>query len=250
MSDYERPTREPVFNIPGVVVALLAIFAAIQAIRDSLLSPQQDLWVILTFAFIPVRYAMPAGAEPLPGGLGADLWTFLTYGFLHGGWLHLIVNGVWMLAFGSAVARRFGTVRFLAFSALATIGGAALHLALHFGEPVPVVGASAAISGQMAAAARFVFEPGAPLGGWRRAAPDWAYRRPATSLAGVVRNRQAMSFLGIWFGLNILFGVFNLPLLGGGGDAGIAWEAHIGGFLVGLVLFPLFDPVGRQPESA
>lgn len=241
-----RPAREPALNVPAVVVALAGLFIGIELIRSQFLTPAQDLQVILWFAFIPVRYAVPAGMAPLPGGLGADIWTFVTYSVLHGGWVHVAVNVVWMLAFGSAVARRFGVVRFLLLSVLAAIGGAALHLISNPGSMVPVVGASAAISGQMAAATRFVFEPGAPLGGWRFSDMNSAvcYRRPASTLFGVARNRQATSFIAIWFALNILFGAVSLPFLGNDG-AGIAWEAHIGGFLIGLLLFPLFDPVGR-----
>lgn len=241
------PPREPALNVPAAVLLLAGLFIGIELVRSELLSPAQDWQVILWFSFIPVRYAVPAGMAPLPGGTGAEIWTFLTYALLHGGWVHVLVNVVWMLAFGSAVARRFGAVRFLLLSAVAAVGGAGLHLIANPGSVVPVVGASAAISGQMAAATRFVFEPGAPLGGWRFSDMNSAacYRRPASSLFGVARNRQATSFIAIWFALNLLFGVVNLPFLGNDG-AGIAWEAHIGGFLIGLLLFPLFDPVGRK----
>src|SRR5262245_65853199 len=92
--------------------------------------------------------------DTLPSG-GADVWTFVTYAFIHADWTHLLVNSIWLLPFGSAVARRFGAVRFLAFFAVAAAAGAALHLATHAGEQFPMIGASAAISGTMAAAMRF-----------------------------------------------------------------------------------------------
>ena len=60
----------------------------------------------------------------MPGGLGADIWTFVTYAFIHGDWTHLGLNGVWLLAFGTPVARRFGMARFLAFFAVTAAAGA------------------------------------------------------------------------------------------------------------------------------
>lgn len=245
MTDFDpTPRREPVLNIPGSVLALTLVFVAIHLVRSEVLSVDQDIAVIVWAAFIPLRYAADAATIGLPHSIGVDLWTFLTYAFLHGSWMHLIVNAIWMLAFGSAVARRFGAARFLLFSAVCAIAGAALHLAFNFGSEAPVVGASAAISGQMAAAARFVFEPGGPLGG-RFNPRGGGYAAPAAPLSRVVRNSRAMTFLVIWFVLNIVFGTGLLPMPGAEGAA-IAWEAHIGGFLAGLLVFPLFDPVGRR----
>ena len=150
MLDVPRPPRPPIqneraINAPGVVIALIVLFALVQAVR-SILSPQMDFELIVRFSFLPLRYdAVTLNGEILPGGWGADIWTFVSYAFLHGDWVHLLVNAVWLLAFGSAVAWRFGAVRFLLFSLFCTIAGAATHLAFHFGEAVPVVGASAAI---------------------------------------------------------------------------------------------------------
>ena len=69
---------------------------------------------LLTFAFIPSRYdtSVVLGGV-LPGGFGAQLWTFVTYALIHADWTHYGVNAVWLLPFGSAVARRFGALRFL-----------------------------------------------------------------------------------------------------------------------------------------
>jgi len=242
--------REPAFNAPAAVLWLIAAFVAAHAWR-SLLSEGADIDVLLRFAFIPARYD-PASrfAADMLGGDGAKVWTFLTYAFLHGDWVHLTVNSVWMLAFGSAVAWRFGAPRFLLFSAITAVAGAATHLALHFGEPAPVVGASAAISGQMAAASRFIFEAGGPLGAFRQNGRG-AFLAPAEPFGRAVRRPQMIVFLLIWFGMNIVFGLSGLPI--GEEGATVAWEAHIGGFLAGLVLFPLFDPVprsrGRHPND-
>ncbi|GLK55838.1 membrane associated rhomboid family serine protease [Methylopila capsulata] len=240
--------RERAFNAPAVVIATIALFGAIHLWRV-FLSEDADIAVLLRFAFIPARYDPASPYLPgMLGGEGAKLWTFLTYALLHGDWTHLLVNSVAMLAFGSAVAWRFGPLRFLFFSALCAIGGAAAYLALHLDEPQPVSGASAAISGQMAAAMRFMFEAGGPLGAFRRRG-RLAFSAPAVPLAPALRNPQVLIFLLAWFGTNIVFGLGGMAIAGE--TAAIAWEAHIGGFLTGLVLFPLFDPkVARFRDRA
>lgn len=239
-----RPPREPVFNMPGVVVALSVLLVGIHAVRVWALDREQDLELLIYFAFMPARYdpTITAGYR-FPGGSAGDVWTFVTYGLLHGDFAHLAVNVFWLAAFGSAVARRFGVARFMVFSAVATIGGALFHLMFHFGEPVPMIGASAAVSGLMAAAARFVFSAGRSLHAFTAADSRW--RRPAPPLRVAIKDPRVMVFLGVWFGLNIIIGLGSGSFLGEG--ASIAWEAHIGGFLAGLFLFPLFDPVNAAP---
>ncbi len=232
--------REPLFNIPPVVVGVLAVLALIHAVRTYLLTHDQDTEVLLLFSFIPARYdsSVVLGGM-LPGGFGAEIWTFVTYSLLHASWIHYGVNAVWMLPFGSAVARRFGAIRFLAFFAVTAAAGAAMHLATHVGERYPMIGASAAISGTMAAAMRFAFQRGGPLG-LLRGDGDEAYRVPAIPLTHVLRDGRVVIFLVAWFGINLLFGLSSLSL--GGADEPVAWQAHIGGFLAGLLLFSWFDP--------
>jgi membrane associated rhomboid family serine protease len=238
---------EPIFNIPAVVIAVIAACVFVHLARVYMLSEEDDFEFLLTFAFLPVRYsASSALSGELPGGWGADIWTFVTYAFIHGNAAHLLLNSIWFLPFGSAVARRFGTVRFLAFFAATAAAGAALHLATNFGSEQPVIGASAAISGFMAAAARFAFQRGGPLD-LLRGGDDAAYRVPAVPLVTALRDKRIVVFVGAWFGLNILFGIGTLAMPGM--DQAIAWQAHIGGFLAGLLLFALFDPIAAsRPE--
>ncbi len=232
------PTRQPVFNIPPVIVTVLAVLLGIQAIRSFALSSDADLRIILDFAFIPIRETSPeAVSTVIPGG-GARLWTFVTYALLHGGWAHVGFNALWLAAFGSPLAWRFGTTRFLLFSAAGAIAGALLHLAIYPSEITPMVGASAAISAHMAGASRFVFAAGGPM--WR-AEGVAAYRLPAAPLGAIVRDRRVMTFLAIWFGLNLIFGIGAVSQ--GITSGAVAWDAHVGGFIAGLLLFPLFDPV-------
>ncbi len=239
--------REPVFNIPPVVVALLAVMALLHVVRTLALTDEHEVEFLLTFAFIPARYdASGVLGGALPGGFGAELWTFFTYSLIHADWTHLGVNAVWLLPFGSAVARRFGPARFLAFFAVTAAAGAGMHLLTHAGEQFPMIGASAAISGTMAAAMRFAFQRGGPLGFFRDGNVA-SYRVPAISLIGVFSDPRVLAFLAIWFGINILFGLGSLPLTGA--DQIVAWQAHIGGFIAGLVLFSWFDPAPHEPPS-
>jgi len=239
----DEPRREGMLNVPAVVVALLAVLVAVYGLVAWVLSPDAVTEFVLWFAFIPARYDPQVTPDLVfPGGFGADLWTFVTYALIHGDFSHLTLNGVWLLAFGSPVARRFGRLRFLAFMVATAVAGAAAHLAIHFGELLPMVGASASISGAMAAATRFAFQRGGPLGLWRD--EEAAYRVPAVPLLTCLRDPRVLAFLVAWFGINLLFGVgmFGMP----GIDQPIAWEAHIGGFLAGLIGFALFDPVPRS----
>ena len=68
---------------------------------------------------------------------------------------------------------------------------------------------------------------------------------PALPLLAVLRDPRVLVFLGVWFGLNLLFGLGSLGI--DGGEQAIAWQAHIGGFLAGLLAFALFDPVKAAP---
>jgi membrane associated rhomboid family serine protease len=237
--------REPLFNVPPVVAAVVGVLVLIHVGRMFLFSEQQDIEFLLSFAFIPARYDSSVVLDgALPGG-GADVWTFFTYALLHADWMHLGVNTVWLLPFGSAVARRFGAPRFLAFFAVTAAAGATLHLATHAGEQYPMIGASAAISGTMAAAMRFAFQRGGPLG-LLRDTEERTYRVPSLPLRGVLGDPRVLLFLVVWFGINILFGLGSLPILGI--DQTVAWQAHIGGFLAGLLLFSWFDPKPHFPQ--
>jgi len=240
-----RSSSEPIFNVPGVVAATIVVLVAIHGVREWGLSPDTDNDLLWLFAFVPVRYQSSVLGQGLfPGGTAADVWTFVTYAFLHGSWSHLILNSVWLLAFGTPVARRFGPVRFLLFFALTAAGGAVAHLAVHAGMRVPMIGASAAISGFMAAAMRFAFLRGGPLRLLGND-PEGAYRIPAQPLLTVLRDPRVLIFLAVWFGMNLLFGLGSLGV--DGSDQSIAWQAHIGGFMSGLLAFALFDPVKAAP---
>jgi membrane associated rhomboid family serine protease len=243
---FDQPRRERMLNVPAAIVVLLAVLGLVQLLLMFALTAEQTTEFLLLFAFIPARYDFSVLSDVAwPGGWAADIWAFVTYALIHADLSHLIFNAVWLLAFGSPVARRFGSLRFTAFMAMTAAAGAAVHLVTHFGELLPMVGASAAISGSMAAAARFAFQRGGPLEMWRDRAE--ACRVPAAPLSASLRDPRVIAFLLVWFGVNILFGVFSMGMPGV--EQAIAWQAHIGGFLAGLLAFAAFDPVPAAVDS-
>jgi membrane associated rhomboid family serine protease len=246
MAVFQR--SEPMFNVPPAVMATVGVLLLVHGVRMLLFDEVQDMQFLLTFAFIPARYGGGAIAGGLPGGFGADVWTFFSYAFIHASLLHIGLNIAWLLPFGTALARRFGAWRYTAFMLVTAAAGACAHLISHLGAMVPMIGASAAISGAMAAALRFVFQTGGPLHLWRERGDDSAYRIPAASLMATLRDPRFLMFLVAWIGLNALVGLGTISMAGGGQE--IAWQAHIGGFVAGLFLFNVFDPVPRKHGHA
>ncbi len=236
--------REPIFNLPSAIVSIVVLLTAIHSVR-LFLDPSTDLWVVFTFGFVPARYdpAFPYFGA-MPGGAGADVWTFVSYALLHGSWMHLGMNAVWMVAFGTPVLRRFGLARFLALSAASAVAGALLHMATHWGEVVPMIGASGAISGQMGAAVRFAFQRHVLFG--VSGDDDRRWKQPALPLTEAFRDVRVLAFVAVWFAVNFVFGTTQIVP---GEEAPVAWQAHIGGFLVGLLLFRIFDPAPPRPAS-
>lgn len=240
MTDIERP-REPVLNLPGALTAVLVLLIGIHLFRQ-ILPAESDFWMIITFGFVPGRYDAALAGDRFAeyGGSAAQVWTFVTYSLLHADFTHLAFNVLWLLPFGSAVARRFGAIRFFLFLIVASVAGAAAHLLTHAHELAPMIGASAAVSGAMAAAIRFAFGRGGFLS-FRRGDADAAARVPALPLFQGLRHPRVIAFLAVWFGINIVFGLGSSPFTGP--SQSVAWQAHIGGFLAGLLLFSLFDPI-------
>jgi membrane associated rhomboid family serine protease len=232
-------SSEPIFNVPTIMLVIVGAFVLVWAGEDFLLSDEQDAAVLYYFAFIPARYDEALS----PAEVGPAIWTFVTYAFLHGGAVHLATNSIVFLPFGSAVARRFGTLRFIGFFIVTAVAGALLHLVTHQGEALPMIGASAAVSGFMAGAIRFAFQRGGPIAMFR-SGDESPYQVPAASLASAFRDVRIVVFMAAWLVLNIVFGIGAISLLGV--EQSIAWQAHIGGFVAGLLLFPLFDPVPPQ----
>ena len=225
MQGRERePDGEPMFDLPPVVTGTVMVLVAIHLLRG-FLSSNGDTMVMALFAFIPDRLILEAGEPAYPGGWGAVVWTFVSHAGLHGGWMHLMLNAVMLAAVGRPVAGRLGGGRFLALMVAAAVGGAAVHLAADWGSGVPMIGASGVVFGVMGAALRFVF-----VAPWR----------PLPSAVAVLALPRVRSFVAALVLMNVILVVVGSEPFGGDGG-GVAWAAHVGGFLVGFFGFGLFD---------
>lgn len=222
--------REPVFNLPAAVLVLIAACTGLHLVREYLLTVEQDIDLLLRAAFFPIRYS---------GAFEIDLYALtstVTYAFLHGGFAHLIINMIWLAAFGSPLANRFGAFRFVLFWIFTALAAAAMHYVIYPLDPAPLVGASGAVSGMMGAAARYGFRTGR-IGG----KPIFAGRR--LSVAEALTSRTVVIFLAIWMAVNLISGLgFLTPDM----ENPIAWEAHIGGFAAGFFLIAPFDRAPRN----
>jgi membrane associated rhomboid family serine protease len=237
--------REPILTLPGALTAYIGLIAVIHL--RVLLPPELENWTIEVFGFIPKRYDSTLLSITFAGGNGAKVWTFVTYSLLHANLTHIVFNVLWLLPFGSALARRFGPVRFYVFMAVTAAAGALAHLLTHEHAIVPMIGASASVSGTMAAAIRFAFVQGSFLS-FSRGDAEAAAKVPALSLSRALRNGRVLAFLAVWFGVNIIFSVGAIAIDSDG--MSVAWQAHVGGFIAGLMLFSLFDPVPRAARHA
>ncbi|BDA84923.1 rhomboid family intramembrane serine protease [Aureimonas sp. SA4125] len=227
----------PAFNVPGVVLAAILAFTLVQALRSFVLTPDSDDWLITEFSFVAACYSENC-AEFFGRDPGAQFWSPLSYAFLHGDWMHLGLNVIWMLAFGTPVARRLGNARVIAFSAVGAMIGA---LAFYVSSPdlmVPVIGASGIVSALMGGACRFA------LGSVGRPLPAGA-DLPLLSIRQALSDRTVIFFIVIFFATNLL----TASGLGGflDGGASVAWQAHLGGFVFGFLGLALFEPHRRQP---
>lgn len=226
----------PAINVPLVVVLTIAVLALVHLVRVEVLSQTQDVWTLLNFAMIPDCYRASDDVcvlrEPW-----ANVVSPLSHAFLHGDWTHFLTNAVWLLAFGTPVARRIGAARFLVFCAFGAAAGALLFDVLNPSLLAPMIGASGVVSALMGAAARFALSGGAARWG------EGAYV-PRLTLRESLTDRTVLFFIVIFFVTNVALGSGAAFLLGEGGA--IAWEAHVGGFLFGLLAFDLFDRASQR----
>lgn len=156
------------------------------------------------------------------------LYSPLTSMFLHGGWFHLLSNMWFLIVFGNDVEDAMGHVRYVLFYVITGLAAAAVQMMASPGSPVPMVGASGAISGVMGA--YVILYP--------------RVRVHTLVFLGILVTRVALPaylMLGYWFLIQLLGG---LPGVDGQGAGGVAFWAHVGGFLAGALLIPFFkDPV-------
>ena len=214
--DTVRSSTFPVVNTALIAVNILVFLWALGM-------EQQELF--LRFGIVPVRYSVPDLAARF--SFGAQALPFISSMFLHGGLLHLLGNVWFLYIFGDNVEDRLGPLRYLAFYLLCGVGSGLTHLLLNWDSPLPTIGASGAIAGVMGA--YFLLHPNARI---LTLVPiffiPWFVEIPA------------FFFLGLWFLLQFLNAAGSH-----GAATGIAWWAHIGGFVFGIVLLKLFGLVPR-----
>lgn len=229
-----RPEREPIFRAPLSVILLILLIVAAHLARVFLPDAASNE-ILNRFAFIPARYS-PWPHPALPGSFLDGALPFVSYLFLHGNATHLIVNCMWLLAFGAPVARRLGSAAFLGLFFVCGIAAAFAHLAGNWSSSDGAIGASGAIAGIMGAGIRVVWL-GDPFG-----RPEHVPLLPITS-------RQVFVFSAVWLVGNVLTGATGFGALPG--LEHIAWQAHIGGYFAGLLLSgPLDRLVSRTGTDA
>ena len=195
----------PSRTVPVVTIALIAVNVLVFLYQQTLSEPlfQQFL---ATYALIPAWFSVPA---------------LFTSQFLHGGWIHIISNMLYLWIFGDNVEDRLGHGRFVVFYLGAGAAAAILQTLFDPFSSIPMVGASGAIAGVMGA--YFVLYP---------------YSRVLTAVFLIIFfdiiEIPAVFFLGLWFLLQLLSGVGSLATSNAGG--GVAFWAHIGGFVAGVLI--------------
>ena len=231
----DNPTR----TFPAVTVALIAINVAGYFLWQrggvSLGTPSSEAYLcnLADWALFPYEITHPGEQVATRGCLPpeAPTWlTVLTSTFMHGGILHLAGNMLFLWVFGNNVEDAMGRPRFLLFYLLGGMAATALQVAMGPNAAVPNVGASGAIA--------------AVLGGYLLLYPG---ARGLTLILlvfiPIFLRLTAVVVLGLWFVEQLLFGYFDLN--SGGEAGGVAYFAHIGGFLFGLAAIRAF--VGRPP---
>ena len=218
--NWNKAPAPPVFNAPTIVLALIGLLVAVHLLLW-VLGEGWQVWSLFALALNPVRFTDP-GFPTLPG---AQYWSLVTYMLLHGDWMHLTFNSLWLLVFGTPVARYLGPARFLVLCLAAGVAGGLSSLALHWGEQIFVVGASGAVSGLLAAAIPIMYGRRVPGGA-----------RPL-GLGELLSNPRALMFTAVWLALTLFSGAAGWTGNSFLAEGGIAWEAHVGGFIGGLLAF-------------
>lgn len=189
---------------------------------------------VFYFGIIPARYTVAhIAAQHSASGLFLPIFTSM---FLHGGWLHLVGNMLFLFVFGRSIEDRYGHGKFLLIYFLGGLGGAVVHILLNAASTVPTIGASGAIAGVLGA--YFISYPRARI---TTLIPIffffWTIEVPALVL------------LGYWFLIQFFTG-YQMQAIESATHGGVAWWAHVGGFSTGLVLALLLRPKRRRVLEA
>lgn len=226
--------REPIFMLPGAVLALCAVMVVIHLAQTFVLNPEGQEALLVWFAFVPFRVIDP---EALAGGLWPLVWTPVTHAFLHASWEHVLFNTVWLAIFATPLARRYGTLPTLLIFAVSSMVGALAFAGTTLPAFQVLLGASGGVAGLTGAAVRFMFQP-VVVARHPETLEVVPIGRRLASLTELFREPRPRFFILVWVVLNAAVPL--LPLLVGQ-SIQIAWQAHLGGFFTGLLLVPLFE---------
>jgi len=218
-----RSKNYPVVNT--AIIVLNVLFFVIELTQGDELNR-----FIYTYGLVPAKYTVPAISSYFT--LGQQIISFVSFMFLHGGFFHLLGNMWSLYIFGDNVEDRLGPLRYLLFYLLCGLASGFSHLVINWNSQMPTIGASGAIAGVMGA--YMILYPKSRI---LTLIPMFFFF-PLVEI-------PAVFFLGIWFIFQFLSAAST------GGQGGIAWWAHIGGFIFGIIFLKMFlsfkeRPVGKK----
>lgn len=197
----------------GLIVANFIVF-----FYQLSLTPRALQVFIATYSVIPIRVQLALAGSQFT--LGQAFIPFFTSMFLHAGWLHIIGNMWFLWLFGPNVEDRLGHFAYLGFYILCGLGAGTAQTLFSLGSRIPSLGASGAIAGVLGA--YIVLYPSSKIFTLVTLFFWWFFAR-----------LPAVLFIGLWFLVQFLSGVGSL---GSSAEGGVAWWAHVGGFLLGMLL--------------
>ncbi len=223
LRDSTRSHSFPIVNITLIVLNILVF------IKELALPPQHLNAFFYTYGVIPAQVTtqLTAGAPLLSIGI-----PFISAIFLHGGWLHLVGNMLYLWIFGDNIEDRMGHLRYLFFYLLVGVIASIAHIIANPSSDIPIIGASGAIAGVLGA--YFLAFPRAKI----------LTLVPVFFFVTFIQV-PAIIFLPVWF----LIQIFNIFSTAGMAANSVAWWAHIGGFIGGAVLLPFFSRSRHMPEQ-
>ncbi len=240
----DKAEKQPILRAPPVVLVLLAVFLGFQLWAE-LGGHAARIEMLVALGLFPARF-FAEGLGGLPGGWVQGMVNLFSHSLLHGGWTHVILNSVWLLAFGAPVAKRLGPRKFIFLFMLCVMAGGLgqIYASSYESYLVPIIGASGGVAGLMGAASRFAFSDARWLDPHAQEP-----RRRLLRLSEVPKRRPVMLFIAVWLIVNLAFGLLGPYGLAdpGGNAVNVAWIAHLGGFIVGLLLIGLLE---KPPLSA
>lgn len=199
--------HQPILRLPPMIKVLCGLIIAVFA-AQKLLPVDMAEALVWWGGFIPARYSGVMAFD------AAAIWSPLTHALLHGGWMHIGMNIGMLMAFGAGLEKQRGAKSLMFIFIVSTLGGAVTQFVFYSDSTMPMIGASGGISGLF----------GAALMGMAQQAtehdPRWR-----------TRLRHVLPFVAVWIGISLFFGIFGMP----GENQPVAWAAHVGGFIAGMI---------------